>query len=651
MQTYEITTRTGIVKGAGTDSNIYIQLIDCDGKKSAKHELDTRGNNFEKGMLETFIVNEISELNRIEWVEISKDTKGKYEAWYLEYVEVKKKDDSRPKRFIYERWFSEKDGLSAKVKALASGEHEYAVLIKTGNERYAGTNGTISVVLEGDKGRSGRYILDNHNNNFERGMYERFIVPTIEDLGNLRKIYIRTESFGDNSGWFVSFVEVIKNDDLNLHYHCICNYWSGEEEDTSEERWFDLQPGGIRPQGSYIKNAFFSEHNRKVYFFTDNEYIRYNYNNDKSDSYYPRSISNNWNGIWEDGADAVIARPGNKAHQVYFFKGKEYMRYDMNRGKVDSGYPRLIKDNWKGLWDRDIDCAVSHPSKPYKIYFFKGNEYIRYDFSNNKADSGYPKSVSGNWDGVWNDGIDAAVPGTGKRDNKIYFFKGNEYKRYDMNKKKVDEGYPRLISLNWPGVWFDNSKKAEVTKVMIELESVKCYDTEDWTGDDELYIAGAVQLDNNRSPYVTSLVYINDGETKIFQGDEKLVYYNEKTDNGKISMGLVAYDRDISASWKKSELRETLDGISSTVSFTKTALNLFEITFFDFTAKIITGTIKVLNSICDSDEDDKLGKVKLHLPLNTISPGTHYFNRVIKDSDMGGMSSWKYRLYFKMTAE
>jgi hypothetical protein len=55
-----------------------------------------------------------------------------------------------------------------------------------------------------------------------------------------------------------------------------------------------------------------------------------------------------------------------------------------------------------------IDAAVTAPND--KIYFFSGDQYARYDFGQGRMAAGYPKSSS-EWDGLWRRNIDAAVTG------------------------------------------------------------------------------------------------------------------------------------------------------------------------------------------------------------------------------------------------
>ena len=42
-----------------------------------------------------------------------------------------------------------------------------------------------------------------------------------------------------------------------------------------------------------------------------------------------------------------------------------------------------------------------------KAYFFKGSQYLRYDIAADKVDAGYPKPIAGNWPGFWPGGLDA----------------------------------------------------------------------------------------------------------------------------------------------------------------------------------------------------------------------------------------------------
>jgi hypothetical protein len=191
--------------------------------------------------------------------------------------------------------------------------------------------------------------------------------------------------------------------------------------------------------------------NGKAYFFKSSLYARYDPIADKVDEGYPKTIAGNWPGLppaFTAGIDAYVVWPNGKA---YFFKGSDYVRYDMAADRADSGYPRPISGNWPGLWTSGIDAAVAWSNG--KAYFFKGSQYVRYDIVSDKVDDGYPRPIAGNWPGFPADfaaGLDAAVMWN---NGKAYFFKGVNYVRYDVAADKVDSGFPRPIAGNWRGLW------------------------------------------------------------------------------------------------------------------------------------------------------------------------------------------------------
>jgi hypothetical protein len=104
--------------------------------------------------------------------------------------------------------------------------------------------------------------------------------------------------------------------------------------------------------------------------------------------------------VWPSDAGAAVNWGDGKA---YFFKGDVYLRYDLAAHQVDPGYPRSIAEGWKGIWTSGIDAAAVLRGGPFggdKVYFFKGKEFIRYDIASDRADDGYPKPIAGNWSGL-----------------------------------------------------------------------------------------------------------------------------------------------------------------------------------------------------------------------------------------------------------
>jgi len=200
--------------------------------------------------------------------------------------------------------------------------------------------------------------------------------------------------------------------------------------------------------------------NGKAYFFKGGQYLRYTVRpdlddevlGDRPDPGYPKPINQEtWPGLpWKD-VDAVVNWGGGIA---CFFKGGEFIRYNMKLDKAEPDTPMPINEyTWPGLpWTDGIDAAVNLGKG--KVYFFKGGEYLRYDIEENKVDMGYPKPINdATWPGmIWTDGIDDVINwGNGK----LYFFRGDQYIRYDIADDRADGGYPKKInSQTWQGlVW------------------------------------------------------------------------------------------------------------------------------------------------------------------------------------------------------
>ncbi len=199
----------------------------------------------------------------------------------------------------------------------------------------------------------------------------------------------------------------------------------------------------------------------KAFFFRGDQYVRYDWDADNADNDYPKMIEGSWQG-WPAGfapIDAAVVGEGPFKGKAYFFKGSQYFRFDLAQKRVEPGYPKMIAGRWDG-WPMDfnqgIDAAVSGAG-PFKgkAYFFKGDRYIRYDWETDRIDPGYPKNISDGWRGwplAFSEGIDAAVSGSGSFAGKAYFFRGDQYIRYDWEKDKTDRGYPKRIEGNWYGL-------------------------------------------------------------------------------------------------------------------------------------------------------------------------------------------------------
>ena len=184
----------------------------------------------------------------------------------------------------------------------------------------------------------------------------------------------------------------------------------------------------------------------KAFFFKGDRYVRWDIQRGCPDPGYPKPVAPYWKGIPDGRFDAAVAWHNKKA---YFFNGNGYVAYLIDADKVGSEI-RYIARYFRGLWQDRVDAAVVWNNG--KAFFFRGSEYIRYDIAADRADPGYPRSIASGWPGVWPSGVDAAALWP---NGKACFFKGSEYIQYDVAADRADPGYPRPISAGFPGLFED----------------------------------------------------------------------------------------------------------------------------------------------------------------------------------------------------
>ncbi len=146
--------------------------------------------------------------------------------------------------------------------------------------------------------------------------------------------------------------------------------------------------------------------------------------------------------------------------QLYFIRGSRYVLYDRVTGETEAPMsiyellPELEQHGfesideaflWKGL-------SIGDDERNGKLYVFRRNRVLRINLETKRVDEGFPQLVSEAFPGVEFARIDAALP-TGF--DALYFFHGPEYVRFNPEKNRVEEGYPQSVSRRWVGVTFD----------------------------------------------------------------------------------------------------------------------------------------------------------------------------------------------------
>ncbi|WP_214316856.1 phage tail tip lysozyme [Nonomuraea sediminis] len=184
--------------------------------------------------------------------------------------------------------------------------------------------------------------------------------------------------------------------------------------------------------------------NGRVYFFRGSDYVGYDLESDAAGQLKIIPISSGWKRLpsgFQNDLDAVV-NWGNGI--AYFFKDDQYVRYDI-RTDTTVG-PQKTADHWTALpngFHNDLDAVVNWGNG--YAYFFKNDQYVRYDIG---ADSAVgPQKISDHWtalpNGFHND-LDAVVNwGNGI----AYFFKNDQYVRYDIGADSAVG--PQKISDHW----------------------------------------------------------------------------------------------------------------------------------------------------------------------------------------------------------
>lgn len=199
--------------------------------------------------------------------------------------------------------------------------------------------------------------------------------------------------------------------------------------------------------------------NEYAYLFKDGGYVMYDLTKDKQVDGYPKPVNNStWPGLSWTTIDTAFTNPVDKRYG-YIFKGNQYVKYDFSRDRAVEGFPAPINDRyWPGLPFSSVDAVV--PSSNGKVFFIKGNQYARYDMYKDSCDPGYPKALnSSTWPGLPWTTIDSAVP---MANNICYLIKGDEYVKYDLNADKVIQGVKKLKG-NWPNLAYTSGFKGALT--------------------------------------------------------------------------------------------------------------------------------------------------------------------------------------------
>lgn len=146
---------------------------------------------------------------------------------------------------------------------------------------------------------------------------------------------------------------------------------------------------------------------------------------------------------------------------VYFFKSRQYIRWDVVKEAVFNGYPADISEGWPGLLEhfpgKSLSGAIHVPGWHNRIwFFFEGEDHaVGWNVLENSVDIDKtpvfdllptPLALKGPFAAIYVDRGET---------QSVYVFRGDEYSRFTVTPGRLpqaqDNGYPRKIGDGWTG--------------------------------------------------------------------------------------------------------------------------------------------------------------------------------------------------------
>ncbi|XP_075870025.1 lipoxygenase homology domain-containing protein 1 [Nelusetta ayraudi] len=236
--TYTIQIKTGDVAAAGTDAKVWIIVFGENGDTGTLLLRDSnKSNKFERKQVDMFRFSDILSLGELSKVRVWHNNSGVAPGWFLEYVEVKDELLDKTFRFPCDRWLAKNDDDGQIMRELACANNDYLdlnektkyeICVTTADAEDAETKENAWVILEGKKGQSKEFVMENSSKKkrFMRGNVDRFEFSS-KNLGDIAGICLgHTPKDGKKVKgevyWRVKEV-VITEKELGNKYIFICN--------------------------------------------------------------------------------------------------------------------------------------------------------------------------------------------------------------------------------------------------------------------------------------------------------------------------------------------------------------------------------------------------------------------------------------------
>ncbi|XP_071008463.1 lipoxygenase homology domain-containing protein 1 [Oncorhynchus clarkii lewisi] len=238
ITTYIIQVKTSDIGGAGTDANVWIIVFgECGDTGTLALKECQKSNKFERKQTDVFRFPDVLSLGELSKVRVWHDNSGPAPGWHIEYIDVKDEALDRTFRFPCDRWLAQNEDDGQIMRELSCANNDildlnektkYEIITTTADTDDAETKENVWIALEGKKGRSKEFMMENSSKKkrFLRGNKDKFEFSS-KQLGDIAGICLgHTPKDGKKvkgeAFWHVKEVVVIEKV-LGNRFIFICN--------------------------------------------------------------------------------------------------------------------------------------------------------------------------------------------------------------------------------------------------------------------------------------------------------------------------------------------------------------------------------------------------------------------------------------------
>jgi hypothetical protein len=167
-------------------------------------------------------------------------------------------------------------------------------------------------------------------------------------------------------------------------------------------------------------------------------------------------------------------------------------------------------------------------------------------------------------------------------------------------------------------------------RLRVQFLNVICYDTEDYVGEDEFYLVGALAHGRDVQCGLTKPIGIKERQTRAFLARQGRFFDGVVPETNVVRGAVAAYDEDCAKDWAR--YGDMVNGLGTLVAAGLSAAGYP-------TASSVTGAaVKLLGGACAGDKDDELGSLSLFIPAS--GPAVEDVTWKIRHQPAGLFASW-----------